>query len=102
MREEVGVSLEIDSMVSWDRDDGQTIVVVNDTKRGAAILRAVTPAIADKERRRKWSAALADADGWLQLARKDAKRRDYEASRQAVDCVIRALEKAMLYREPEE
>ena len=75
---------------------------INDTERAKAFLRSITPPLPETERRRKWSAALADADGWLQLARKDCRKRDYKASREAVLCAASALEKAMLYAEPGE
>lgn len=75
---------------------------INDTARAREFLRSITPPLPPTERRRKWSAALADADGWLQMARKDCKRREYVDSRQAVACAVRALEKAMLYAEPDE
>jgi len=32
------MALEIDNLVTWNREDGQTIMSVNDAKRGAAIL----------------------------------------------------------------
>ena len=75
---------------------------IDDTERAKAFLRAITPPLEQTERRRKWSAALADADGWLQLARKDCRKRDYKASKQAVLCACSALDKAMLYAESAE
>lgn len=78
--------------------DGE-IVSMNNAKIGAAFIRSVTPPLSPTERRRKWSAALASADGWLQMARKDCRRRDYAASKEAVLCAASALDRAMLYAE---
>lgn len=50
-----------------------------------------------KQSRRKYSDKLRDAHGWLELARKDAKRGDYKASQQAVECARSALEIACQY-----
>ncbi len=44
-----------------------------------------------KQSRRNYSDKLRDAHGWLELARKDAKRGDYKASKQAVECARSAL-----------
>ena len=50
-----------------------------------------------KKSRRKYSDKLRDADGWLDLARKDAKRGDYKASREAMQCARAALDLACQY-----
>ena len=50
-----------------------------------------------KQSRRKYSDKLRDANGWLDLARKDAKRGDYKASREAVQCARAALDLALQY-----
>ena len=50
-----------------------------------------------KQNRRKYSDKLRDADGWLDLARKDAKRGDYKSSYQAVLCACAALDLALQY-----
>ena len=50
-----------------------------------------------KQSRRKYSDKLRDADGWLDLARKDAKRGDYKSSYQAVLCACAALDLALQY-----
>ena len=93
---------EIDNAVAWNTREGK-IIMVNDTKRGRAILRAATPAMTQKESRRKYSDKLRDADGWLDLARKDAKRGDYKSSYQAVLCACAALDLACQYdTEPRE
>ena len=47
--------------------------------------------------RRKFSAFIRDADGWLELARKDAKRGDYKKAQEAVLCACFALDNAMQY-----
>ena len=50
-----------------------------------------------KQNRRKYSDKLRDADGWLDLARRDAKRGDYKSSYQAVLCACAALDLACQY-----
>ncbi len=50
-----------------------------------------------KQNRRQYSDKLRDADGWLDLARKDAKRGDYKSSYQAVQCACAALDLACQY-----
>ena len=89
----------VDNFVTWRGEDGQACMSVNDRERAAAILVAATPPLTLTERRRKWSAAIAAADRWLQLAKKDCKRRDYRASADSAKGAVRALEKAMLYEE---
>lgn len=92
--------MEIENMIVCERANGERAMSINDPKRGADFLRSVTPPLPQMERRRKWSAALAEADGWLQLARKHCKQRDYHASGDAAICAARAIETAMLYGEP--
>lgn len=91
------MTLEIDNLVAWERNDGKIIMSVNDVKRGAKLLRAVTPELTQKESRRKYSDKLREADGWLEAARRDAKRGDYKSSYQAVLCACAALDLACQY-----
>lgn len=92
--------MEIENLIVCERANGERAMSINDPKRGAQFLRSITPPLPQMERRRKWSAALRDADGWLQLARKHCQRRDYEASREAAVCAARSLDAATLYEEP--
>jgi len=55
------------------------------------------PPLTLKQSRRKWSDKLRDADGWLQEARKEAKRGDYKSSYQMVLCACAALDLACQY-----
>ena len=53
--------------------------------------------------RRKFSDAIRDADGWLEQARKDVRKRDYKSAREMVLCACFALDNAMQYEtEPQE
>ena len=47
-----------------------------------------------KQRRARYSAALRDADQWLDLARQQAKKRDYKRSRDAMLSACFALDAA--------
>ena len=50
-----------------------------------------------KSNRRNWSDKLRDAEGWLEMARKDAKAGDYESSYQMAMCACAALDLACQY-----
>jgi hypothetical protein len=61
------------------------------------------PPLPLQQSRRKFSDAIRDADGWLEQARKDVKKRDYKGAREMVLCACFALDNAMQYEtEPRE
>lgn len=84
---------EIDSMVMH----GENIMSVNDTKRGAAILKAATPPHSPTRSRRKFSEMLTDAEWWIAEARKMVRKRDYAEARSHVLMACALLDNAMQY-----
>ena len=90
-------ALRIDNLVAWKREDGQIIMSVNDTKRGAALIRKATPTLPLQQRRRKWSDKLREAEWWIASARKSAKSGDYKASHSDVMMACFLLDNACQY-----